>query len=77
MNKERRKSINDIITKLDEIEGLINTVRDEEQASLNNLADNLQKSNPAKRMKEAIDGLKYAKILISATRGNLRKVQNG
>ncbi len=76
MNKERRKSIDDIITELDGIKSSIEALRDEEQESLDNLSDNLQESTRAERMQEAIDSLEYACDAIDEAMDNLEAAQN-
>lgn len=76
MNKERRKSIDYIIAKLDELEERIDALINEEQDSLDNLPDNLQESTRAERMQEAIENLEYAIDSIEETITNLQDAQN-
>lgn len=76
MNKERRSNINNLIIKLYDIKYLIETLRDEEQESLDNLPDNLQESTRAERMQEAIDSLEYACDAIDEAMSNLEEAQN-
>ena len=76
MNKERRKSIDDIIARLKVAKELIIVLVEEEQESLDNLPDNLQESTRAERMQEAIENLEYAIDSIEETITNLQDAQN-
>ena len=76
MNKERRKSIDNIIAKMDELEEQIDALINEEQDSLDNIPDNLQYSTRAERMQEAIENLEYAIDSIEETITNLQDAQN-
>ena len=76
MNKERRKSIDDIIARLKVAKELIIVLVEEEQESLYNLPDNLQYDTRAERMQEAINNLDYARDSIKEAITNLQDAQN-
>lgn len=57
MNKARRKRLEDIIDKLDDIKSEIESIREEEQEAYDNIPDNLNDSEMATTMEENIDNL--------------------
>ena len=65
MNKLRRSSIQSIIDALGTAQSDVENVQYEEQDCLDNLPENLQSSERADRMQEAIDALEEAADLIS------------
>ena len=60
MNKSRRERLKDSIPMLSKLMGIIESIRDEEQESLDSLPDNLSESERAMRMEEIIDSLDEA-----------------
>lgn len=67
MNKERRKEIARLINQLDEARGLlsdlaeaIETLRDEEQDTFDNLPEGFQASERGERIQAAVDALDNA-----------------
>lgn len=60
MNNKRRKLLRDAIGLLEQAEGAINRVSDEEQNSLDDTPENLQSSERAERMEDVIDLLSDA-----------------
>lgn len=64
MNRVRRKSLKDILGKMDELSAMlenvkdaIQTVLDEEQEAYNNLPEGLQEAERGQQMQEYIDAL--------------------
>jgi hypothetical protein len=64
MNKQRRKELAAILSKLEELENLrseikerLEAVRDEEQEALDNLPESLQESERGEQMQEYIDAM--------------------
>jgi len=60
MNDQRRKMIDDIGKRLDEVRADIETARDEEQESFDNLPEGIQDSHRGDAMRAAVDNLDYA-----------------
>lgn len=60
MNKKRRKSIEDIINKIEELKIDIETIKDEEQEAYDNMPEGLQCSQMCENMESAISSLEYA-----------------
>ena len=67
MNRERRKQIEEVISKLESLQGEIELMKDDvqeiadmEQGYLDNMPESLQYSSNAERSSEAIDNLGYA-----------------
>lgn len=67
MNKQRRKQIDQIITRIEALQGLIEevnsdieTIKDEEQEALENLPESLQEGEKGQTMQSAIDSLEEA-----------------
>lgn len=54
MNAQRRKTLNDQIGKLEEIKATIETEKDAEQETFDNMPENLQGSNKGVQCEEAI-----------------------
>ena len=64
MNTKRRKDLGSVITKLEELDGMreeireqLAAVRDEEQEALENMPERLQESDRGQQMQEYIDAL--------------------
>jgi len=57
MNKERRKKLQEAITKLDEARSIIETVRDEEQEAFDNMPESFQYAERGHKMDEAIGSM--------------------
>ena len=60
MNNTRRKSIQHVIDRLEELRQEIETLQEEEQSALDNLPESLQESERGQAMAEAVDNLEYA-----------------
>ena len=67
MNRERRKQIEEVISKLESLQGEIELMKDDiqeiadmEQGYLDNMPESLQNSSNFERSSEAIDDLGYA-----------------
>lgn len=60
MNKQRRKIINGAITKLEEAQIELESVKDDEEEAFNNLPESLQSGDRGEAMSEAIDNLESA-----------------
>ena len=57
MNKKRRNAIKNIVSSLEKTSDLIQSVIDEEQDCISNIPDNLQNSEKADAMEEAVSKL--------------------
>lgn len=57
MNAARRKLIQGVIDKLNEIKEEIDIIKDEEQSALDMIPDNLQEGERATTMQTAVDAL--------------------
>ncbi len=57
MNKNRRQELHDVVEHLDEAIERIQEIRDDEEASFENLPEGLQGSATGDRMQEAMDTL--------------------
>ena len=57
MNKERRKQIDGMIAKLDNIKEHISDILDDEQNAFDNMPESIQYSERGYNMQEAIDNL--------------------
>ncbi len=60
MNKQRRKSIGEVISKLEELREELDGIMSDEQEAFDNLPESLQESDRGNAMQEAIDNLDYA-----------------
>lgn len=60
MNKVRRNAIENILTKLADIQSDIESVCEDEQEAYDAMPENLQYSERGDSMQEAIDNLEYA-----------------
>lgn len=60
MNKQRRKSIQEVMTKLEELKEQLDYILSDEQEAFDNLPESLQDSERGNAMSEAIDNLEYA-----------------
>ena len=57
MNKERRKSIERIVDKLNEIQADLTSIRGDEEEAYDNLPEGIQSSERGDSMQEAIDAM--------------------
>lgn len=60
MNKQRRKEIESLICKVEEVKCSIQTLKAEEEDAYENLPEPLQESEKGDRMQDAIDSLDNA-----------------
>lgn len=60
MNRNRRKQIRDIVTRIEQLRDDAIEIQDEEQESLDNLPESLQDSEQAERMESSILGIEEA-----------------
>lgn len=60
MNNTRRKAIQNIIDKLDDLMQEIEALQEEEQEALDNMPESLQESERGQAMQEAVENLEYA-----------------
>lgn len=60
MNKQRRKSIQEVMEKLEELKEQLDYIMSDEQEAFDNLPESLQESSRGSAMQEAIDNLDYA-----------------
>lgn len=73
MNARRRKYINSVIEKLDELKSQIEDIMQEEQDALDNLPESLQYGERGERMQSAIDALEYATDSVQEVIDNLNE----
>lgn len=59
MNKQRRKAIDAVREKLEELLEELEAIKDEEQEAFDNLPESLQDSERGDKMTEAIENLEY------------------
>lgn len=64
MNNTRRKSIQNIFDRLEELMQDIEALQEEEQECYDNLPESLQDSERGQAMQEAADNLEYAAISV-------------
>lgn len=60
MNKDRRKHLSEIQSKLAELRDMIDTVLEEEQEAFDNLPESLQESERGEAMQAAIEAMESA-----------------
>lgn len=60
MNKQRRKAIDTVYAKLEELRDDLEAIRDEEEEARDNLPESLQDGEKGEAMSEAIDNLESA-----------------
>ena len=60
MNKDRRKQIDDVIADLQEIQGTVESIMNNEEEYRDNIPENLQGSERYERAEEACDYLQEA-----------------
>ena len=60
MNKDRRKQLSEIQSKLAELRDMIDTVLEAEQEAFDNLPESLQESERGEAMQAAIDAMESA-----------------
>lgn len=57
MNKQRRKALKEIVSKLEELKSEIESIQDEEQEAYDNIPESLNDSDRANEIYENIDAL--------------------
>lgn len=57
MNRQRRKSIQELINQMEELKSALESLQEEEQESYDNLPESFQEGGRGKQMQEAIDSL--------------------
>ena len=77
MNKEGRKRLSELVSKLQEIEGEICSIKDEEQEKFDNLPEGLQASDKGTQIEETIGYLEEAENCIQETASNLDNAMGG
>ena len=60
MNAQRRKSIQEVIDQLTDLQSTVENLKDEEQEAYDNLPENLQGSERGEAMSESADNLDSA-----------------
>lgn len=60
MNKQRRNRIFKMVERINEIVGILEATRDEEQEALDNLPESIRESERGERIEEYIDALDNA-----------------
>lgn len=78
MNAERRKTLNEALTKLVEARDLIQGVLDEEQESYDNMPESFQNGSKGEAAQECIDNLQTAiDDIENVENGSLGEIANG
>ena len=77
MNKQRRKLIDKAITKLEEIQTELESVKDDEEEAYDNLPESLQLGDRGEAMSEALDNLECAISGIEEAADYLRDAMGG
>lgn len=73
MNAQRRKQLENIISKLEELKNDIEMTRDEEQEAYDNLPEGLQVSQRGENIESAVSALDSAYDSIEDTINNLQE----
>jgi uncharacterized coiled-coil DUF342 family protein len=60
MNKERRKQIDEIVGELKDIEERLQTLKDEEQETYDNMPENMQAGEKGEAMQQVVENLDSA-----------------
>lgn len=60
MNNARRKALRDALTRLEEVKGMIEICRDEEQEAFDNMPESLQSGEKGQAAEDAISALEDA-----------------
>lgn len=76
MNNNRRKQIDEAITKVSQVRNLIESIRDDEQEYLDNMPENLQMGEKADISQTAIDVLENAIDDLELIESNLEEARN-
>lgn len=74
MNAERRKRIEEVITKLDELRAELNMLSQEEQDAHDNLPESMQYGERGDKMDEAVQTIEGAENSLSDVQDELRTV---
>ena len=69
MNKQRRARIVELVAKIEEIQGEISMILDEEQEAFDNLPEGIQTSERGEKMEEAVS-------LLGDVDGSLEEAKN-
>mgnify|MGYP001769749452 CR=1 FL=1 len=77
MNKEGRKKLSEILAKVEEIEGEICTIKDEEQEKFDNLPEGLQVSDKGTQIEEIIGYLEEAENCLQELIANIDNAMGG
>ena len=60
MNKARRKALADIQSKIEELQCLLEDIKDDEEMAKDNMPENLWESERYEMMEEAVSNMEYA-----------------
>ena len=77
MNKARRRTLNDAISRLQEVEGILEVTKDEEQEAFDNLNESLQDSERGDTMSAAISAMESAITSVQEAIAELENAVNG
>lgn len=77
MNKERRKRIEELSTKLSECKEEADALQEEEQEYYDNMPENMQGGEKGETAQSAIDAMQEASDNIDAAIGNLNDATGG
>ena len=77
MNKARRRTLNDAISRLQEVEGILEVTKDEEQEAYDNLPPGLQDGERGDAAQAAISAMEEAISSIQSAIAELENAANG
>lgn len=73
MNKENRKQLNEALNLIEQANGIIESVKDDEQDKFDNMPENLQGSERGERLESIISELEYAVDNLNDCRDNIEE----
>ena len=74
MNKQRRKRLEDVISKLEELQVEVSSIQEEEQEAFDNMTDGLQQSERGQTIEENADDLENADSDFETLLDGLREI---
>lgn len=74
MNKQRRERINGLMAKLEEIQGEVRMIQEEEQEAFDNMPESIQTSERGEKMEEVITQLKDSDSNLDEARTILEEI---
>lgn len=74
MNKQRRERINGLMAKLEEIQGEVRMIQEEEQEAFDNMPESIQTSERGEKMEEVITQLEDSDSNLDEARTILEEI---